>query len=255
MVRHDRDVAVIVKMKFARWGSRCGTIAMALKSCAKGKIDPRPLISRTFPLRCSEGCNEVRANVRRHESPAEALGPRTKWRCCVPAAGRIMGQGVGSRDHASTQAFSTQLGRAEFDIFAAMIASTRFHRSLTRRWKAKPPGKARTIAAIFTHMHNVAPSLDQAYSSAPEGSATTDRAHCTPRQAVRDWPRAPLAARRCSKSARRWWGPRREVSQRRWGQPWPVGPETLCYMVSDEADHRGQVCTLAISSDSRCRTS
>jgi len=22
-------------------------------------------------------------------------------------------------------------------------------------WKAKPPGKARTIAAIFTHMHNV----------------------------------------------------------------------------------------------------
>jgi hypothetical protein len=22
-------------------------------------------------------------------------------------------------------------------------------------WRAKPPGKARTIAAIFTHMHNV----------------------------------------------------------------------------------------------------
>jgi hypothetical protein len=22
-------------------------------------------------------------------------------------------------------------------------------------WKAKPPGKARTIAAIFTHVHNV----------------------------------------------------------------------------------------------------
>jgi hypothetical protein len=29
-----------------------------------------------------------------------------------------------------------------------------------------------------------------------------------------------------------------------WGQPWPVGPEMLCYMLSHEAHHRGQVCML-----------
>jgi hypothetical protein len=31
-----------------------------------------------------------------------------------------------------------------------------------------------------------------------------------------------------------------------WAPPWPVGPEMLCYMLSDEAHHhRGQVCMLA----------
>jgi hypothetical protein len=30
-----------------------------------------------------------------------------------------------------------------------------------------------------------------------------------------------------------------------WAQPWPVGPEILCYMLSHEAHHRGQVCMLA----------
>ena len=30
-----------------------------------------------------------------------------------------------------------------------------------------------------------------------------------------------------------------------WASPWPVGVEMLCYMVSHEAHHRGQVCMLA----------
>jgi uncharacterized damage-inducible protein DinB len=30
-----------------------------------------------------------------------------------------------------------------------------------------------------------------------------------------------------------------------WAQPWPVGPEMLCYMLCHEAHHRGQVCMLA----------
>jgi hypothetical protein len=30
-----------------------------------------------------------------------------------------------------------------------------------------------------------------------------------------------------------------------WAQPWPVGPEMLCYMLAHEAHHRGQVCMLA----------
>jgi uncharacterized damage-inducible protein DinB len=30
-----------------------------------------------------------------------------------------------------------------------------------------------------------------------------------------------------------------------WAQPWPVGVEMLCYMLTHEAHHRGQVCMLA----------
>jgi uncharacterized damage-inducible protein DinB len=30
-----------------------------------------------------------------------------------------------------------------------------------------------------------------------------------------------------------------------WAQPWPAGPEMLCYMLCHEAHHRGQVCMLA----------
>jgi hypothetical protein len=29
-----------------------------------------------------------------------------------------------------------------------------------------------------------------------------------------------------------------------WAQSWPVGPEMLCDMLTDEAHHRGQVCML-----------
>ena len=51
----------------------------------------------------------------------------------------------------------TQLGRAAVQIFAA---NDRMNQILIEHldptaWRAKPPGKARTIAAIFTHMHNV----------------------------------------------------------------------------------------------------
>ena len=52
----------------------------------------------------------------------------------------------------------TQLGRAAVQIFAA---NERMNQMLIEHldlaaWRAKPPGKskARTIAAIFTHMHN-----------------------------------------------------------------------------------------------------
>src|SRR2546422_6465659 len=56
-----------------------------------------------------------------------------------------------------TQQVHTQLGRSAVQIFAA---NDRMNQILIEHldptaWRAKPPGKARTIAAIFTHMHNV----------------------------------------------------------------------------------------------------
>ncbi len=49
------------------------------------------------------------------------------------------------------------IGHAAVQIFAA---NDRMNQALIENlepaaWRAKPPGKARTIAAIFTHMHNV----------------------------------------------------------------------------------------------------
>ena len=136
----------------------------------------------------------------------------------------------------------TQPGRAAVQIFAA---NDRINQILIEHldpsaWRAKPPGKPRTIAAIFTHMHNVRTKWVRL--TAPQ----LNRTHCTPQQA-----RAGLAesAVRCGEmlaEALGGAGSRVEKFHRDgWAKPWPVGPEMLCYMVSHEAHHRGQVCMLA----------
>jgi len=147
----------------------------------------------------------------------------------------------------------TQLGRPAVQIFAA---NERMNQMLIEHldpaaWKAKPPtakppGKARTIAAIFTHMHNV--RCKWVRLTAPHLKIPTqlNRAHCTPQQA-----RAGLAesGARCAEmlaEALGGCGGRVEKFRRDgWARPWPVGLEMLCYMLSHEAHHRGQVCMLA----------
>jgi uncharacterized damage-inducible protein DinB len=47
------------------------------------------------------------------------------------------------------------------------------------------------------------------------------------------------------RTARRWRGHVQKFRRDGWGRPWPVGVEMLCYMLSHEAHHRGQVCMLA----------
>jgi uncharacterized damage-inducible protein DinB len=140
------------------------------------------------------------------------------------------------------------LGRAAVLTFAA---GERTNQILIQHldpaaWRAKPPGKTRTIAAIFTHMHNVRTKwvrLSAPHLNVPE---QLHRAHCTPRQA-----RAGLkeSAARCMEMLAEALGeaPGRIDKFRRdsWAAPWPAGPEMLCYMLSHEAHHRGQVCMLA----------
>lgn len=140
------------------------------------------------------------------------------------------------------------LGLAAVRIFAA---NERINQMLIEQldpaaWKAKPPGKTRTIAAIFTHMHNVRTKWIRLTAPHLKVPRQLDRASCTPRQA-----RAGLAesAARCEEilaEALGGGGSRVEKFHRDgWGRPWPVGPEMLCYMISHEAHHRGQVCMLA----------
>jgi uncharacterized damage-inducible protein DinB len=141
----------------------------------------------------------------------------------------------------------TQVGRAAVRVFAA---NERMNQILIERlepaaWRATPPGKARTIAAIFTHMHNVRGKWVRLTAPHLKVPAQLSRTLCTPQQA-----RAGLAesAARCTEMlAEAFDGGGRVEEFRRdgWGRPWPVGLEMLCYMLAHEAHHRGQVCMLA----------
>jgi len=126
-------------------------------------------------------------------------------------------------------------------------------------WTAKPPGNVRTIAAIFTHMHNVRTKWIRLTAPHLKVPAQLNRAHCTPQQA-----RKALAesAARCEdmlaevieigngKSGEGKRPPRiTQFVRDGWAKPWPAVPELptrmLCYMLAHEAHHRGQVSMLA----------
>jgi len=153
----------------------------------------------------------------------------------------------------------TQLGRAAVQISAAQIflANDRMNQILIQHldpaaWRAKttakPPGKnnVRAISAIFTHMHNVRTKWVRLTAPHLKVPPQLNRARCTPQQG-----RAGLAesAARCAEmlaEALGGGGGRVEKFRRDgWARPWPVGLEMLCYMLSHEAHHRGQVCMLA----------
>ena len=141
----------------------------------------------------------------------------------------------------------SHLGRAAVQIFAA---NERMNQILIEHldpaaWTAKPPGGARTIAAIFTHMHNVRTKWVRLTAPHLKVPRQLDRAHCTPEQA-----RAGLAesGARCAEMLAEALGGEgrvRKFCRDGWARPWPAGPEVLCYMLAHEAHHRGQVCMLA----------
>jgi uncharacterized damage-inducible protein DinB len=142
----------------------------------------------------------------------------------------------------------TQLGRAAVRIFAA---NERMNQMILEQldpaaWNAKPPGKGRSIAAIFTHVHNVRTKWIRLTAPHLKVPRQLQRADCTPRQA-----RAGLAesAARCQQmlaEALAGSGGRiKRFVRDGWARPWPVGPEILCYMLAHEAHHRGQVLMLA----------
>jgi uncharacterized damage-inducible protein DinB len=145
------------------------------------------------------------------------------------------------------QKVHTQLSQAAVQIFAA---NDRMNQMIIEQldagvWTAKPPGKARTIAAIFTHMHNVRCKWVRLTAPRLKVPRQLNRAHCTPEEA-----RKGLAesAARCAEMLAEALGGSGSIEtfcRDGWAQPWPVGPEMLCYMLSHEAHHRGQVCLLA----------
>lgn len=116
-------------------------------------------------------------------------------------------------------------------------------------WNASPPSlprrRVRTIAAIFTHLHNVRTKWIRLSAPHLDVPVQLNRARCSPQQA-----RTALAesAARCAQMlAEALDGSQRVERFRRDGfaRSWPPGPEMLCYMICHEAHHRGQACMLA----------
>ena len=140
----------------------------------------------------------------------------------------------------------TQLGQAAVKIFSA---NERMNQVIIENldpavWNAKPAGNVRTIVAVFTHMHNVRAKWIRLTAPHLKVPAQLNRAHCTPQQA-----RAALAdsAALCAEMLAEALGGEGRVKmflRDSLARPWPVGPEMLCYMISHEAHHRGQVLML-----------
>ena len=145
----------------------------------------------------------------------------------------------------------TEPGQAAAKIF---IANDRINQLLIQNlnpevWTVKLPAKTgsevRTIAAIFTHMHNVRTKWIRLTAPHLNVPAQLNRARCTPLQAREGLAESAAGCAEMLADALGHGGRVDKFLRDGWAQPWPAGPEMLCYMIAHEAHHRGQVCMLA----------
>ncbi len=119
-------------------------------------------------------------------------------------------------------------------------------------WRAKPPGKVRTIAAIFTHMHNVRTKWIRLTAPHLKVPGQLNRTHCTPKQA-----RAGLAesAAGCTAMLAEALGGEGRVKKFHrdgWAQPWPARKCCATWWPTKHTIADRYVCW-RIRWDSRCR--
>ena len=117
-------------------------------------------------------------------------------------------------------------------------------------WRATLPGQrgnGRTIAAIFTHLHNN--RLVWLKNSAPhlKCPAPLDPDRCTRKQASSAHKKSATQCLRMLTDALSA-NPKRKVtkfSRGSWSPTWPAGGTMFAYMFAHEAHHRGQIILLA----------
>lgn len=112
-------------------------------------------------------------------------------------------------------------------------------------WNAKPLGGVRSIAAIFTHMHNVRTKWIRLNAPHLKIPAQLNRANCTPEQVREGLARSAAGCAEMLAEALDSEGRIKKFLRDGVARPWQVGPEMLSYMVAHEAHHRGQVCMIA----------
>jgi uncharacterized damage-inducible protein DinB len=129
-----------------------------------------------------------------------------------------------------------------------------------KAWRAKPPGgKVRTIAAIFTHMHNIRRKWVRLSAPHLKLPPELDRARCTQKQAAAALKESAQLCAGLAVPGTRAFGAKNKSGsvadtpqfvRDGWAKPWGLEDASgvmkmLAYMVSHEAHHRGQVCMLA----------
>lgn len=116
-----------------------------------------------------------------------------------------------------------------------------------RAWRAKPPGgKGRTIAAIFTHVHNIRRKWLRLSAPHLKLPPELDRTRCTQKQAKAGL--AESASRCCEMLSDALGNPASRIAKFQrdgWARPWTPGAAMFAYMITHDAHHRGQVCQLA----------
>jgi uncharacterized damage-inducible protein DinB len=116
-----------------------------------------------------------------------------------------------------------------------------------RAWRAKPSGdRTRTIAAIFSHVHNIRRKWLRLSAPHLKLPAPMDRARCTQEQARAALAESAAGCYEMLKEALVRTEGRVEIFRRDgWAKPWPAGAAMLAYMIAHDAHHRGQACMLA----------
>jgi uncharacterized damage-inducible protein DinB len=117
-----------------------------------------------------------------------------------------------------------------------------------RAWRAKllthRPNEGRTIAAIFTHLHNA--RLVWLRHNAPhlKAPAPLDPRRCTMKQAASALKKSAAQCAQMLAEALVT-GKIAKFSRGSWTRTWPAGGTMFAYMFGHEAHHRGQVLMLA----------
>jgi uncharacterized damage-inducible protein DinB len=118
-------------------------------------------------------------------------------------------------------------------------------------WRALLPGgkrsEGRTIAQIFSHMHNC--RLVWLKRSAPhlKCPAPLDPARCTANQVLAAHRRSSAQCLAILQDALSQTDARRvtQFSRGSWAKDWPAGATMFAYMFAHDAHHRGQIMSLA----------
>lgn len=115
-----------------------------------------------------------------------------------------------------------------------------------RAWRAQLSGsKVRTIAAIFSHVHNIRGKWIRLSAPHLKLPPKLDRASCTQQQASHALSESAALCSQMLAEALAGHGRVRKFHRDGWAPPWAPGAAMVAYMIAHEAHHRGQVCMLA----------
>ena len=115
-----------------------------------------------------------------------------------------------------------------------------------RAWRAHLlNSKVRTIAAIFSHVHNVRCKWIRLSAPHLKLPPKLDRTHCTQKEVRHAFAESAASCSLMLAEALTVPGRVKKFHRDGWAQPWAPGAAMVAYMIVHEAHHRGQVCMLA----------